>query len=376
MPRTSLQNISFTASPQVSDTINQALLQDRRYHPNLGGVTRGGIANHYPMAILALQGLGASDEEVAYFNLHGGRHRAELDNLALLDRQDVTVNNWPEFLGQSGRLLEFRRVFSERLTQSASDIVIAEALAVMQNALPMGLFHPLIRLSFAASHGDQGLIADALAYLAIRYSDMFGVIQPPVKRADNKPVSAAEIWRGLIAPPLPPGASLHVCERLCGDPLLQQRAGFPDSESAPAEMIRLALRLYLSEPALTTLHAVTSAQALAELQQLVGAEHQAVFASLWQRYWIWLTGLYLEKGQPAQLPDLDETSLESLGDWDQLAAQARTIPETHLIKMTYSCLWLDRTFGPDGLYRVAVDNMLKEGRAHPRAGSGLPLLAL
>ena len=363
----------FTASAQVSDKINQALVLDRRYHPNLGGITRGGMANHYPMTVLALQGLGASDEEVENFSRIGGRYRAELDHLALVDRQEVTAANWSEFLGQSSRLLEFRRVFTEQLIRHAPASVIVDALAVMQNALPMGLFHPLIRLSFAANHGDTGLIADALAYMAIRYLDMYGALQAPV----NGSASAAEIWRSLEAPPLPPGASLHVCERLCGDLLLQERAGFPDSEHASAQIVRLALRLYLIEPALTTLHAVTSAQALAELQQWASPESQTVFRPLWQRYWIWLTGLYLEKGQPPQLPDLGtDTLLADLDSWDQLAAQARVIPETHLIKMAYSCLWLDRTFGSDDLYRVAVDKMIKEGLAHPRAGSGLPLLAL
>lgn len=363
----------FTPSAPVSDKINQALAQDRRYHPNLGGVTRGGIANHYPMTVLALQGIGASDAEVESYSRSGGRHRAELDRLPLVDRQEVTAGNWPAFLGQSARLLEFRRVFTEQLMRQAPANVIVEALAVMQNALPMGLFHPLIRLSFAASHGDTGMIADALAYMAIRYLDMYGALQATV----NRSASAAEIWRSLEAPPFPPGASLHVCEQLCGDPLLQERAGFPDSEHASAQIVRLALRLYLNEPALTTLHAVTSAQALAELQRWAGPGHQTIFRSLWQRYWIWLTGLYLEKGQPPQLPDLgSDTALADLGSWEQLTAQARVIPEAHLIKMAYSCLWLDRTFGPDGLYRLAVGKMIEEGRAHPRAGAGLPLLAI
>ncbi|UCX05642.1 hypothetical protein [Shewanella glacialimarina] len=33
----------------------------------------------------------------------------------------------------------------------------------------MGLFYPLIQLSFAVIHGDNKLIANALAYSAIRY---------------------------------------------------------------------------------------------------------------------------------------------------------------------------------------------------------------
>ncbi|PKL79426.1 MAG: hypothetical protein CVV27_01880 [Candidatus Melainabacteria bacterium HGW-Melainabacteria-1] len=359
----------------LSAPFNQALMHDRRFHPNLGGVTRGGIANHYPMTLMALHGLGASDQDLERFNQSWPRHRAELEQLGLSDHPQVTAANWPEFLGQSAKLLAFRRVFGEWLSQAPADQVIAEALGRMQNALPMGLFHPLIRLSFAAQHGDPGLIADALAYLAIRYVDLFGQLAP----ASEPAAHAAAGWRRLdsLQLTLPAGASLSICEQLCAAAKLQQAASLPDSKTAIAEICRLALRLYLFEPSLTTLHAVTAAQALADLQQRARPEQQDVYAKLWRRYWIWLTGLYLEKGQPAGLPDLEpETNLSHLAEWDQLAAQARVLPEVHLIKMAYSCRWLDQAFGPEPLYRIAVSNMLKERRAHPRGGSGLPAKAL
>jgi len=32
----------------------------------------------------------------------------------------------------------------------------------------------------------------------------------------------------------------------------------------------------------------------------------------------------------------------------------------HLIKMAYSCRWLDETLGPDPLYKVAVEAMIRK----------------
>ena len=126
----------------------------------------------------------------------------------------------------------------------------------------------------------------------------------------------------------------------------------------------LALRLYLFAPSLTTLHAVTAAQALADLTQRSDDASKEIFAALWTRYWIWLSALYLEKGRP-ELPVLGTHGVPE-ESWSELSARARAIPEVHLIKMTYSCRWLDEALGPEPLYKAAVANMLDEHGARRR----------
>jgi len=349
-----------------SRLVKHELLADRRYHPNLGGITRGGLANHFPMTILALHGLGASDEEVTAFIESWPRQRAPVDEtgLGLVDRHVVTATNWPEFLGRSEYLLEFRRVFEEGLTGPQGLRTVTHALSVMRDALPMGLFHPLIRLSFAVSDGDSGLIADALAYMAIRYFDLFRGELP--KGTGTRALSS--IW-GSISPTNQQavildaldGASIRICEHLCADTDLQREAldfelTRPTLPQRMREIAGLALRLYVNTPSLTTLHAVTSVQALAELTQALGdTDEREIFVALWARYWVWLTALYIEKGQPA-LPTAPSAAPTT--DWSMLAARARAVPEVHLIKMAYSCRWLDEKLGPDPLYKIAVEAML------------------
>jgi hypothetical protein len=383
---------------RISPLVDRELERDRQYHPNLGGVTRGGLANHYPMTILAMQGLGASDEEVLAFGKTWPRHRASIESdLHLVDQGTVTIENWTEYLGRSERLVEFRRVFEELLSRSTTSDgldVVGVALSAMRNALPMGLFHPLIRLSFAVAHGDRGLIADALAYMAIRHFDLYRVSELPRAAVPGASRSAAAVWRQLgeskeVARRMEAhagGASIRVCEELCADEVVQKAAlaggvVFTDEtlSARMPEVAALALRLYLHTPSLTTLHAVTAVQALAEMTLRAGERARAVFVDAWARYWIWLTALYLEKGAPGDLPTFDREggARTAHGDsWADLAARARTTLEVHLMKMTYSCRWLDDTFGPDPLYKVAVANMLRERRAHPRQSMGLVSEAL
>lgn len=370
-----------TSIAPASLLVQQELAEDRQFHPNLGGITRGGMANHYPMTVLSLRGLGATDEEVLRFKQSWPRHRARFTELGLVELPEVTTANWAKYLGQSGQVLSFRRVFETFLSQTDPDQVIAQVLDVLKNGLPMGLFHPLIRLSFARLQGDTGMIADALAYMAIRFVDLYG----SELRAMPSGISPAAVWRGLSQAGLAvkaPGGSIRICEQLCADPHLQKElAGLDGADPGQQQALcRLALRLYLFAPALSTLHAVTAAQALADLTEhgLQAGLSAANYADLWQRYGIWLTGLYLEKGAPAQLPELDSLAAEALKEtsWESLAVQARAIPEVHLIKMTFSCQWLDQHQGSDGLYKQAVVNMLHEKSAHPRQGRGLTPTAL
>ena len=376
----------------ASSLVENELKHDRQFHPNLGGITKGGLANHYPMTLLALHGLGATDDEVRAFRLAWPRHRASIaGDLRLVDRGLVTAENWPGFLGQSERLPEFRRVFEALLARQGLDAV-TPALTAMRDALPMGLFHPLIRLSFGVTHGDRGLIADALAYMAIRHSDLFHTSPSPSAIANEASRSAASVWRRLADNDEVwrlrhsfDGGSIHVCERLCAESALHEAAlpaDFSVSRATLAgrmpEICALALRLYLFAPSLTTLHGVTAAQALADLTLRTAAagDDSDAFAALWARYWIWLSALYIEKGRPRDLPALDPRRVGTEPSWPELAPLARAIPEVHLIKMAYSCRWLDETFGAEPLYKLAVVNMLSERNAHPRQGPGLVRTAL
>ncbi len=389
------QTLSIQKSNQSALLIEQELADDSRYHPNLGGVTRGGMANHYPMTLLSLQGLGASETELLNFKQAWPRYRALIkEDLGLSDTGTIQVDNWGDYLGQAQYLLEFRRVFAQALEHKSTGLVLSQALETLKAGLPMGLFHPLIRLSFAHAHGDKGQIADALAYMAIRYQDLFAGFQQPVKSeqsASSAPLPALAVWQeikkslaaGGFQMPARRG-SLSICESLCADPDLQSLAFADDFDFTAADLgpqmqqvCLLALRLYLHQPALTTLHAVTAAQALAELQQGQGElrpEEIDLYLNLWRRYWLWLTALYIEKGRPA-LPEIDPAFLPEIQttDWDSLTREARALPEVHLIKMTYSCQCLAQASDPadQDFYKLAVIQMLREQQAHPRSGYGL-----
>ncbi|WDD97230.1 questin oxidase family protein [Thalassomonas actiniarum] len=406
----------FTPSAVMSALVNEEVRQDSFYHPNLAGITQGGMANHYPMTIMAMHGLGASDQDIVNFRDSWPRHRAAITGeLGLKDLNEVTTQNWRQYLGQSDKLREFRRVFLQLFDQGESAEVITELLDAMKPGLPMGLFHPLIRLSFATGHGDSGLIADALAYMAIRYQDLYleePAINPELLdllEADAS-LSAASHQAGqswlsirqwLEKGHLPGrlsrkiyGGSISICEQLCREQVIHQLAlgtGFTldEDELTPvmAGICQAAARLYLFEPALTTLHGVTSCQALAELTlRYINRENQAVYARLWRYFWVWLTALYIEKGCPrlsdlfpetylsnsnskntetkeVHHPDLNSNKEQQLDlvSWPKLKRLALRSQEVHVMKMIYSCDWLYRHISQDSAFQLAAIKALPQG---------------
>jgi hypothetical protein len=376
---------SLMSCAAVSSFVNDEMHHDSFFHPNLGGVTKGGMSNHYPMTIMSLAGLGASDAEIKRFRQTWPRYRSHVETeLGLMDNEEITLDNWKDYLGQASRLLEFRRVFLQGVVKFGVKEFVTQALEQMKLGLPMGLFHPLIQLSFAVMHGDNKLIANALAYFAIRYQNLYRNY-PGLPLLDTAApllsgISASTKWAGInqnigkvTVSFQPRDGSLSICEQLCGESTIQQLAfseGFMINEKSLknkiAEISQLAIRLYLAEPALTTLHAVTACQALADLTLRFNTDKKAAktYSKLWSLYWIWLTGLYLEKGFPDSLPSV-KGSGAPFYSWQVIAEKARNIPEVHLIKMAYSCKWLYENIEHNELYRVSALNMLIEENAHP-----------
>jgi hypothetical protein len=380
-----VERAHFINNLAMSELVNTELNVDGHYHPNLGGISRGGMANHYPMTILSMHELGASDDQIINFKRRWPRNRALIDQtLGLRDKHELTSQNWYYSLGETKKLKEFRRVFFEQLSNRSIDDVVVDALNHMKNGLPLGLFHPLIRLSFAAIHGDKGLLADALAYMAIRYHNTYRIqIKQPSTALESTGESsgfALQNWsiiRGLNKnhlleerlPNLHYGGSINVCEQLCSSPFIQQLAqnrGFvitvDNLKNSIVQICKAAIQLYLSEPSLTTLHGVTAVQALADLTLRFenNSQSRAVFVELWQHYWIWLTALFIEKGCSLRAiePIKNEQAIIQKIDWQRLSSMALNTNEVHLIKMVYSCKWLFEQVDADALYQQAAQEML------------------
>lgn len=382
----------------------------------------GAVANHMTMAAVALHCIGGDEEEVTHFESEYIRTRSDVFPDASRhpiahSRVSTEKNSFAERMGLMEAVFSVRDFFRLQICTRGVTAVFQEFLPLMEPWLHHGQWHPLLRLAFVevSGHPDARLFADGLAYLASKcrhrgYSgslENLGVCLPdtpaaalPVKAASWELGDPVSIWARLRAKQARSGqidawlaaqlrgkvhmehphddvSSVLSAQFLCTLPELTSWAlggtavqppvvclAGPLLPSLVVEMGRLAMRLFLTIPRGSTLHGFTVAQGVASLcaSGLIMPEQQARIVS---RFWVWLTGLYVEKDTP-ELVSLTVDGCQAMASvkWNDLLAQVRVMSEhAHVIKLAYSCHWFWCRADPDPLVKFAVVRALEA--AHP-----------
>ncbi len=332
--------------------------QVRSLHPQNGP----GMCNHSYMALLALSALGASEQRIQeWFTPLRGEPWS--GNLALGE-------DFRQALGSRAHALAYRRFFADELARHGSRAALLKAfLPDLIPGLAKGLLHPAIRLSFALriKPGDalysDGDLVDALTYWAIRYEELYpgaAAERASWSRASGS-LRPAEVFARLGQYPVPAGGTFATVAALAADPAFRARlrSQYGLSAANAAEFLRelaaLAVRLYLVTPALTTLHAVTGAQALLDLVPYLDPDDQAALVGTFS---IWLGALYAEKGSP----DLGlDVSVPTGVSWQELSARATGCADTHTIKLVLSLKILDAA-KPDPANLYAADTVVTRNK--------------
>lgn len=323
----------------MTSVLQLALDKVRTLHPQNGP----GMCNHGYMVLNALSELGASDQRIAQWLEAEVRGEPWSGQLAL-------GQDWQASLGSRPHALSYRRFFAdERARRGSRTELLRTFLPGLLPGLAKGLLHPAIRLSFALrsnpadeldSNGDA---VDALTYWAIRYEALYAGAAAELKswstaRGTLRP---AEAFAGLRQHRVPAGGTFATVAALAADPafrnLVRSRVGLSSANAVEFlyELSALAVRMYLDTPALTTLHAVTGAQALIDLAPYLGADDQAALVGIFS---IWLGALYAEKG----CPELGfDTGTPPGVNWQELSERATRCDDAHTIKLVLSLKSLD-----------------------------------
>lgn len=342
----------------MTATLKLVLDKVRNLHPQNGP----GMCNHSYMVLLALSDLGASAQRIEQWF---GQLRGEPWSGHLPLGED-----WRASLGSRPHALSYRRFFAEELARRGSRAELLRAfLPELIPGLAKGLLHPAIRLSFAlrSKPGDalysDGDVVDALTYWAIRYEELYpgAATELPSWSVGRGPLRPAEVFASLGQYPVPAGGTFATVATLAADPsfrkLLRSQYGLSAANAAEflRELAALAVRLYLVTPALTTLHAVTGAQALLDLVPYLDPDDQAALVGIFS---LWLGALYAEKGSP----DLGlDVSVRAGVNWQELSARATGCDDTHTIKLVLSLQTLDAA-RPDPVNLYAADTVVTRNK--------------
>ncbi len=186
-----------TDPPTASTTLTVLLDRAQQFAPEY----RGGLSNHLPMALVALDSLGADASRMeAFFTIDC----AKLDPAPPLA---AACKDWPTKRGDLGAFPALRAHFVGAIATQGRDATLRQALSLVMDGVGAGAFHGLLRTASAAvaEHDDE--LASGLAYWAGVHLPLAHFAAAPSATEANVPTWLAGIaaqagdWRsdaGLI----------------------------------------------------------------------------------------------------------------------------------------------------------------------------------
>ena len=311
---------------------------------------RDQLTNHLPMALHALQSLGASAERMrSFYATYVHRfHGLNLPATAIVSA--VQLANWRALRGQADAYPELLACFNGLMAQDGMDTTLRRALPELLPGVAAAAFHGLIRTAHAVEAGHAGELAAALAYWAWRWQPLPA---PPMSRT----LLAFEIWAArlmrdahswqsdssLISARMLEASHSSIYEGVAGSlvPALSLEARI-------AELAGLAAERYVANSNFTVLHMITGLRAFRLL--LPWLEHtqredglQAVLAHNF-------TAAYLAAG----LAPSNEPPVVSALSWAQVVMAAIASDDEHVIKLVHACHEEAAAYGDGSYLRAAA----------------------
>jgi hypothetical protein len=304
---------------------------------------RGYLANHHPMAIVALDAMGASPADLDRFEA------SYLPRLEPIAASVVVIQPGDEaaHLGSPRAFPEWVDYFSRAIDHEGVEAVLRRWIGRLVPAVAAGAFHGAIRTAYALESEAAREAAHALAYWAAAYEPL----PVPPQAAGNR--SPYEVLVALSRDPAhagkrPPGR--NIIERTVAAVALPDFAACVASvDPAQVDLDAVAsavLRAYAASGDFTLLHGVTGAHAF-RLLAPYASDPRAALDDLW----LALVAAYLGAGAPP----VEGWGLDGSDalDWPAIHARALRCEDEHDIKFAYSC-WREWQQRGDDLYRRAA----------------------
>jgi hypothetical protein len=313
----------YAAADELTDTCRALLSQATNFRPLYGE----GLSNHVPMALAALDRLGATQERLNAF------YAASITGLVAFKPAAHPLHP-TEARGHSdhfaGALLYFQRAIAE----AGPEAVLRRWLPELIPGIAAASFHGLIRVGYAVEASDSAEIASALALWTTAFVSL-GALGPLV---DETPaVIAKRLSRFTADRRLAPGL---IVDRMTSVASLNslQHSGSQPRVLGLSDVAEFAITAYASFDDFTLLHAVTATHAFRLLMPFF-ADPALATRYLWGAIVIAAlsTGLPLHNDWPKE-----EAHTAA---WADIAARAIESDDEHVIKLVYTAFAEFRRYG-------------------------------
>jgi hypothetical protein len=325
------------------------LKRAREYHPEYGG----GLCNHLPMALIALDRMGASPARVQRYAT------AYLQNMepAPTPGSGIDAGDWQEWLGEQDAYADYLGFFRGEVERLKPRAALRAYLPKLSQGVAAAAFHPLIRTAYGVIGDDGEEIAVGLAYWASRHlalpktaPESGDTVDVMATSDDPLQLLAALRQEGDLAFQANPDNLIdREFAEAASHPRFEALARALTVDELTFDRLRQAAALlYLATDDFSALHGVTGMHAARVLADF--AEDPRDFAA---QLWRALLALYLALDRP-ELPDaatVAKLMAAPLPDWNKILPAAVESDDEHTIKLVFTCLAETRA-GYGRLYRV------------------------
>jgi hypothetical protein len=314
----------------------RALLDDSaRFDAEYGG----GLSTHLPMALVALQRLGADDARLAAFT---ASYVTRL-HPAPWPEPWPAGEPWRHHLGDPWVWPAYRSLFNDWLDQEGAAAMLPQVLPTLMQGVGAAAFHGLIRTAYAVDAGHSHELADALAYWACRW---FTLGEPGLRMGRES--DPAAVLAGL-KPGRWPGELIAVRMADAARSPAFRRASAAlrvDTADTLSRLAHHAAAAYAQTGDFTVLHLVTSAHAMRVLWPWLDDADRLPALRHYARAFV---AGHLASGAPGSV-----ATGAAPPPWPGIVERALASDDEHEIKLVYSCREQERAYGGDLWLRAAA----------------------
>lgn len=311
---------------------------------------RNQLTNHLPMALHAMQSLGASPERLRnFYATYAQRFHGSTQPVPTI-AQNTRLVDWRALRRQADAFPELLACFNGWVMRDGMDATLRQALPELLSGVAAAAFHGIIRTAHAVQALHTGELAAALAYWAWRWQPLPA---PPMTR----PLLAFEIWAarlvqqasgwrsdtGLISTRMAEASCTEIYSGLAG-----ALAPALSLDARIAELAGLAVERYVANPNFTVLHMITGLRAFRLLLPwLELSESENGLQSVLTHNF---TTAYLAAGV---LP-LDKPPEVHAISWAEVVSVAIATDDEHVIKLVQACQDEAAVYGEGPYLRAAA----------------------
>lgn len=315
----------------------------------------GTFANHAPMALTALAGIGGTPADMRrFFDYYRAYKQLRPFGQPMAA---LGVKTWETAIGERMREPDLRAFFQGEVERLGAEGALATYLPRLAPGVAASAFHALMRLAYARLRGSAVDVAIALGYWAATFVDV-----PKATGAAPITDDPAEILVRAMA--IEPLHHLKLHELLWQN--IRDSAAVPEfaplvdwlaiDDATLGRMASTSLVLFAATQHFAALHVVTGLHWLRVIEPCCDL---ATFHTLLRHFWQGIAGLVGELGFP-ELPDAATVArwrALPAPDWPVLQAAAAKSFDEHDISLAFSACEEMKVFG-DRLYRVVVARRL------------------